>query len=530
MGYAYGIDLGTTHSCIARVNEKYEIDIIKNMEGDDLTPSVVEIISPTEFVVGKTAKRSPKKGSTVVECVKHRMGKKDYDNYRSQGVEITPEKISAEILKKVVKDAEKTVHEKIKNVVISVPWYFGDAERVATIAAGKEAGLNVLCLVSEPAAAAFAYSKRKGADERDKIVMVYDLGGGTFDITIAETSKDYVEIKCGGGDHNLGGKNWNEELAEYAMSEFCRQTGVEKNEIKDNIKFNNALNREVEEAKKDLSLPSKNSTTITLSWNDKEAEIEITKEKFDDITRCHLSKTIEIAKEVLKDAANLKNSKGIPCNKLDEILLVGGSTRMRQIEEALVKEFGIEPVMFEPDLAVAKGAALRAQRFDENPVPIPFPVPIDPQKRINIKEYKDIAKQIGIIDVTTKSYGIETKDKWSGKMILSNIILKNTPIPCQNTRNYSPLYANQPYVEIVIYESDLLELNYDLDGVEKKDIEQTELPLPPNFPADGPIEVTFKIDANRILTATAVELINHTSRVVQINLNRIDKESKQLLR
>jgi len=527
MDYAYGIDLGTTNSCIARVNKKGEIEIIKNMEGDDLTPSVVQMKS-AGFVVGKTAKKAVHAGF-VAEGVKHHMGKEGITYTAESGVKLTPVDISAEILKKVVRDAEKRLDVKIKDVVISVPAYFSNAQITATIDAGKKAGLNVIDTAPEPAAAALAYGEDKDADDRDKTVLVYDLGGGTFDVTLVKRIKDAGDPRTGiitlalDGDHNLGGKNWDEALAEHVMSEFCKQTKVPIDEVKRSAKFGDELNSAVEEAKKDFS--STDSTTINLSYKGKDAELTVTRQKFDDLTRVLLRKTFVLTEKVIEDAKEKAEKQGNKTFDFDEIILVGGSTRMPQIEKAIADKYkGKKIRIADQDLAVAKGAALYAQRRLDNPQP----KPIDPNM-LTDEMRRALAKDLGIWKITSKSYGVEALND-DKVPILSNIIMKSTQIPCSKTDIFGTVRDNQSNAEIIICESDLTELTCILSNVDQKKLKSTILSLPPGLPVHSKIEVTFNIGTNGILTATARELTKGGTCEVQVNLNRLDTDEPTQLR
>ncbi|MDR2719534.1 MAG: Hsp70 family protein [Nitrososphaerota archaeon] len=496
MVYAYGIDLGTTYSCIARANEKGEVEIIKNSEGKDITPSVVEFESAEKVAVGETAKESAIiNPGNVIQYIKRDMGKEGQQR-TYHGTTFTPEEISAFILKKMINDAEAVVREKITDVVITVPAYFGFDERQATINAGKIAGLNVLSIVNEPSAAAIAYSK-KAENKGDKIVLVYDLGGGTFDITVAEIIGDHVEVICTNGNHNLGGKDWDTELADYVITEFCAKTNLTQDDVLSDTEFYNDLMLKVEEAKKILS--TKNTTKITLRLGTAKEQIDVTREKFDELTRGHLLDTINLTKSVIETATTKRSSKGAPCNKFDEIIFVGGSTRMTQVSETIIKEFGKEPVIFEPDLAVAKGAALLAQYIVSDP---------NFNRDTNrVTQTQAGGKTIGgsskFGEVTSKSYGVQTVDYKNPIGKLSNVTMKNTKIPCNDKRVFGTANDNQDNVEVIVYENDSEKKDCELSF--GKEISRALLQLPPRLPEGSPIEVTFSIDESGMLTVTAIE-------------------------
>ena len=486
--YSYGIDLGTTYSCIARADDKGNVEVIKNIEGKNITPSVVEFISPTEIVVGDTAKGDAILApENVVLYIKRSMGKTD-ERREYHGESFTPEQISAFILKKLVSDAEQMTGEKINDVVITVPAYFGFDERQATENAGKIASLNVLGVVNEPTAAAIAYGASSNQKE-DKVILVYDLGGGTFDITVAEIIGEKVTVIATNGNHTLGGKDWDAELLSYFIAQFCEKTGVTEDEIYEDSEIFNELVIKTEDAKKELT--NKTSSSFTLSMGrGKRAKLEVTLDKFNELTRHHLLSTIELTKVVLKEAATKTSSKGNPCDKFDDIIFVGGSTRMKQVKEAMVKEFSVEPQIFEPDEAVARGAALLAQFIASNPEP----------EQGGVAGMKTGApSRFG--EVTSKSYGIETLV--DGKEKLSNVILKNDEIPLSNTQTYYTVQANQRGVNIDVYESNIMERTTEISFGKK--IADGRLELPAGLPDESPLDVTFSLDRNGMLSITAVE-------------------------
>ena len=499
---AYGIDLGTTYSCIAKADAQGNVEVIKNIEGKNITPSVVQFISQTEVVVGETAKgEAILDPDNVAQYIKRFMGKQE-DTFEYHGKVYTPEQISAFILKKLVEDADAATGEKIKDVVITVPAYFGFDERHATENAGKIAGLNVLSIVNEPTAAAIAYGNNK--TKEDKVVLVYDLGGGTFDVTVAEIVGDKVTVICTEGNHTLGGKDWDAELISYFVAQFCEKTGVEEDEIYEDSEVRNELALKAEEAKKNLT--SKPSASFSLSLGrGKRAKLEVTREKFDEITRHHLLSTIELTKTVIKQAATKTSSKGKTCDNFDEIIFVGGSTRMRQVEEVVKKEFGVEPRIFDPDEAIARGAALLAQELKTE------------QKALGALGTKSVKGGLGqarLGEVTSKSYG--ARAIVNGESKLYNFILKNEPIPTTKTDTLGTLVRNQPTMEVAIFESNLMEEVVELsfgnplwerhpNSSLKDDPNIPYLELPPGLPEGAPVEITFSLDLNGLLEITAIE-------------------------
>lgn len=510
----YGIDLGTTYSCIARANDKGEVEIIKNMEGKNITPSVVEFESPTKVIVGETAKESVMiNPENVVQYIKRSMGDTNY-SFTHQGVKFTPEEISAHIIRKLVEDAETATNEKITEVVITVPAYFGFDERQATKNAGIIAGLNVLEVVNEPTAAAIAYGSNKSDDNQSKIVLVYDLGGGTFDITVAEMIGDEVKVICTEGDHNLGGKDWDTDLAAYVISEFCEETEATEDEVTDDPEFFNDLLLKVEDAKKQLS--SKSTAKIALSLGTHKARIEVSLDKFNELTRGRLLNTINLTKSVIETAASKTSSKGVPCNQYDGIIFVGGSTRMLQVKDEIIKEFRVEPVVFEPDEAVAKGAALLAKYIKENPSSSTSSASGTAQLGAGSKKFGE---------VTSKAYGLEALV--NGVTKISNLIMQNNEIPCSNTDIFGTASANQTSANIVIYESNSQDNVCDLSFGKK--VNESDLELPPGLPQDSPIEVTFSIDSSGILFVTAIEKNSGKKIEVQTKTSGLDTDEVKKL-
>ena len=501
-GKVYGIDLGTTYSCIATVpTEGGEAKIIKNAEGTNTTPSVVYFESDSNVVVGDTAKDNvimdPEK---TVSFVKRHIGRNDEFSFEYNGQNLTPEEVSAYILKKLVTDAEAQLGEKIENVVITHPAYFGINEKQATKNAGIIAGLNVVSLIDEPVAAAYSYSC--DSDENNgKTVLVYDLGGGTFDVTLIKIDEKEVKVICTGGDCNLGGYNWDERLIEHLVARFCEATGASEDELFDDPEMRAVLQAKAEKMKKELS--SKEISKTSIKADSGAAKIEVTRDEFNSITADLCERTIMLTNDMIEEAKAKATREGFEFNGFDTILLVGGSTKMDQIREAVYKEFGIEPISYEQDEAVAKGAALygvTVLNTPDEPVwpDIPVGPSVDPQ--IGIIHGK------GITTVTSKSFGIKVSND-AGEEYISNIILKNTPLPADYTKRFRTGYDNQGEALLELYETEVNEERAELMmGVV---IGEATLKLPPNTPKDTPIEVNFKINDQGLLEFTGRELTSN---------------------
>jgi molecular chaperone DnaK (HSP70) len=499
--YYYGIDLGTTYSCIARVDDKGKVEVLKNAEGKNITPSVVEFLSSTDIVVGESAKGdailSP---DNVALYIKRSMGQAD-DSKDFHGQSYTPEQISSLILKKLIRDAEQLTNETINKVCITVPAYFGLNERKATEQAGQIAGLDVLALVNEPTAAAIAYGSQS-SEKQDKVVLVYDLGGGTFDITVAEIVNDTVTVIATNGNHTLGGKDWDAALMTYFINQFCEKTKVTEDELYEDSEVFNELVLKTEDAKKELT--NKPNASFSLSMGKgKRAKLEVSLEKFNELTRHHLLSTIELTKVVLTEAAHKTSSKGKPYDQIDEIILVGGSTRMRQVKDALESEFRIKAHSYEPDEAVARGAALLAKILSTQPEPIPEP------DKTGTDVYQ---KPSPIREVTSKSYGTDVL--YNGKNVISNGILKNDVIPVDNIETYTTLEDNQTAISLDVYESNIME--HIIDPSFGKKIAEGTLELPAGVPKDSPIDVTYTLDRDGLLSLTAIERSTGRKCTVQV--------------
>ena len=394
--YVFGIDLGTTYSCIARIriDGTTKAEVIRNNEGDYMTPSVVSFEGDS-VIVGNAAKTEATLNSdTTVMLVKTLMGKSNFA-IRYNGEDRTPEEISSYILRKLAKDASEQLGVEVKDVVITCPAYFGIAERVATKNAGIIAGLNVLEIISEPIAAALFYGCAKEQDE--KTILVYDLGDETFDVTIMRISSNKIEIICSDGDYDLGGKKWNDILIRYLVDQFIKKTGhdVEFDEyaVQD-------LRLKAEKIKKQLI--SKNQIGYIMEVAGNIEKIFITRDKFDEITSTLLDETLKKTEEVIEVA----RKKGY--GKIDEILLVGGSTRMLQVKKALTEKFSESKIkILEPDKAVVKGAAIHAlniyvnsqKSFAENDFQLDEEVKVNSdEKELNAKDYREdltISPRIG---------------------------------------------------------------------------------------------------------------------------------------
>ena len=463
MAKAIGIDLGTTNSVVS-VMEGGKPVVITNPEGSRLTPSVVGFTKTGERLVGQLAKRQAVSNpDRTIASIKRHMGEKDY-KVSIDGKDYTPPEISAMVLQKLKADAEAYLGETVTQAVITVPAYFNDSQRQATKDAGKIAGLDVLRIVNEPTAASLAYGVDKGGEHT---VLVFDLGGGTFDVSILELSEGMVEVKATSGDTHLGGDDFDHAVMNWMVEEFKKENGIDLSADKMSAQ---RLLEAAEKAKIELS--SMMETPINLPFitadatGPKHLDLKLTRAKFDELTHDLVERTMGPTRQAMSDA-------GLSASDIDKVLLVGGSSRIPAVQEAIKGYFGKEPDRsVNPDECVSIGAAIQAG--------------------IIVGEVKDML----LLDVTPLSLGIETLGGVSTKLIE-----RNTTIPVRKSQVFSTAADNQPSVDIHVLqgEREMAAGNKTLGRFELSDIP----PAPRGVPR---IEVAFDIDANGIVHVSAKDL------------------------
>ncbi|WRE78613.1 molecular chaperone DnaK [Helicobacter pylori] len=496
MGKVIGIDLGTTNSAMA-VYEGNEAKIIANKEGKNTTPSIVAFTDKGEILVGESAKRqavtNPEKTIYSIKRImglmfnedkakeaEKRLPYKIVDRNGACAIEIsgkvyTPQEISAKILMKLKEDAESYLGESVTEAVITVPAYFNDSQRKATKEAGTIAGLNVLRIINEPTSAALAYGLDKKESEK---IMVYDLGGGTFDVTVLETGDNVVEVLATGGDAFLGGDDFDNRVIDFLAAEFKSETGIE---IKNDVMALQRLKEAAENAKKELSSAIETEINLPFITADatgpKHLVKKLTRAKFESLTEDLVEETISKIESVIKDA-------GLTKNEISEVVMVGGSTRIPKVQER-VKAFINKDLnkSVNPDEVVAVGASIQGGVL------------------------KGDVKDVLLLDVTPLSLGIETLGG-----VMTKVIDRGTTIPAKKSQVFSTAEDNQPAVSIMVLQGER-ELARDNKSLGKFDL-QGIAPAPRGVPQ---IEVTFDIDANGILTVSAQDKNTGKSQEIKIS-------------
>lgn len=508
--YVFGIDLGTTYSCISYLKDGHPV-VCQNLEGESTTPSVVRMLPEEETpVVGRTAKdMAVIYPDYTIQFVKSKIGHVESFEYGAEGEKqtTTPVAVSAEILKKLAQDASAYTNTPVKDVVITVPAYFGNNEKDATRQAGIDAGLNVIDIVEEPTAAAFYYGCEKSPE--DEIICIFDLGGGTFDVTAMKMEAGVMTVLTTDGNHDLGGRNWDAEMIAMVEERFREQTGYEE-------EFDSEILQELqlkcETAKRQLTSAPKADIALKIDRKNS-AVISITREEFDARTSFLLATAIDLTRAVF-DRIEERGE------KISKILLVGGSSFMPQVAEAIKAEFNITPELNEPNEAVSKGACIYAawklnkygvgesigngetivndkKETEDGKIEYYLEDKKTGEKRKNVFQLPSGITEVKTI--ATKSFGIKAYVNRVMKIV--NLIKKDTLLPFSTTQTFGTFEADMQNVSIELFQSESYEDHYDEEeGVKVGDSILEGLPA--GLPADSPVDITFTLAENGLIEIT----------------------------
>lgn len=523
MSYVFGIDLGTTYSCISYIDEYGKPVVLKNSDGDHTTPSVIMVESEDNIIVGTEAKRSIEmEPDKTVQFIKRKMGKEN-DTVTLNGTTYHAPEISSMILKKIVNDANEELRqtgvlqagESVKDVVITCPAYFGMNERQATKAAGELAGLNVLNIINEPTAAAISYGV--SGNDKNETVLVYDLGGGTFDITVMSIAGSDISVVCTGGDDQLGGKDWDEALMDYVTERYEEENGEDLSEDPETIA---SLYVDVETWKK--ALTSREKVNISVNGPAGRFREELTREKYEELTTDLLNRT----KNLLDDVLATAEKQGYPISRIDKVLLVGGSSRMPQVAAMIERDYHVTPVLADPDEAVAKGAAIYASNekayndfvageaektgksvaeiMEDNLVT----GEMDKKFALTTGGTAGGALKINITNVLSRTYGLEIQDTDTDRMKIFNMLMINDKLPATRTEIFYTAGNEQNMIAIKIYESRATDGIMEIEG--RTPLTEIEMKFRQRVPAGTPVVMTTALDNSGILHIIAEEQKNHS--------------------
>lgn len=528
----YGIDLGTTYSCVSTIDEYGKAVVLKNSIGQNVTPSVVYYESQDKVIVGETAKDEIDP-TRRVSFIKREIGN---DNFVSKCVyPEDPVVVSSYILKRLVQDANEALMNDIKDVVITCPAYFGTKEKMQTQQAGEIAGLNVLAILQEPTAAAISYGLNL---KEDKSILVYDLGGGTFDVTIIDVSKSTIRTIATGGDSRLGGVDWDKEIIKFFAAQYENETG--ESDILSNPETELGLYILAEKAKKMIT--SKDVYKATVVHEANPVKVELTRETFESITANHLRRTISIMHEVINAGKEKVDGNGNKLwdGKIDEVLLVGGSCRMPQIRTAVDEALNCESRVFDPDEAVAKGAAMFAM-FRKD-----YEIAQEEDAKLPEGERAQRGGLIGgatdntigattIINVLSRSYGIGSV-KWCNneESIISTMIFEQDELPAQKSSTFSTVSEGQTSMKIDVYEcsatrNDLINdsdsgESFTYTGIPAEEgtlLDSANLEFGQSLKKGTPVQVTINVDSQGMMDVTAKEELTGKSIFVNIKINGV---------
>jgi molecular chaperone DnaK len=536
----FGIDLGTTYSVVSYVDEYGKPVVVRNpTSGNETVPSVVYFENADNIVVGAEAKHSavvyPER---VVQRVKREMGRER--RWEFDGRPYTPESISALILKQLAQDAAVQTGTEVRDVVITVPAYFGMLERDATRKAGQIAGLNVIGIVPEPVAAALQYDVADS--DVGRTVLVYDLGGGTFDTTVIRVAADRIEVVCTDGDQELGGVDWDDRLVSYLLSEFTDRAAPSEDPT-DDAQFMQDLRERAEEVKRHLSAVT--SRSVPVRFAGASAIIEVTREIFERITEDLLANTLRYTERTLeKFGAKLGDDE--PARRIDEVLLVGGSSKMPAVAAALTERWGWVPRLHDPDFAVAKGAA----RFALSRAVWQWDGPGGNEAALTAEERRErvavLAQRTGvdeaalaklaakeITNVLPKAFGVRLvdttvpswKDDPDGASYVEHLVHADETLPSgPRVLDAQTVLADQREIEVKIYEQAGSSESRELSANKLVDHDKGVIKLPPGLPAESPILLTMTVDTEGLLVATAVEPTSGENLTIQVRVGVLSEQ------
>jgi len=531
MNKVFGIDLGTTYSCIAQVDEYGRPSVIPGtLSGVLTTPSVVLFDSPTVVVVGVQAKRQVRiRPDDVAMLVKRHMGQADW-RFHAQGQEYSASAIASQILKCLAADAAQATGTPVTDVVITVPAYFGDEERKATKLAGELAGLNVVDIINEPTAAAFCYGFAQD-DHTNATVLVYDLGGGTFDTTIIDLADKRISVVATNGDHQLGGADWDDLLATHLSHKFAEACPDAGDPLDDSYGAQDLLTT-AEEVKQALS--TRESVEALVIYGGDRASITVTRAEFEEITSALLERTIELTQKVLASA----EEKGV--RDIDKVLLVGGMSKIPAVTRRLAEAFGFSPELSDPDLAVAKGAALYGQKKELEDYVISDLVAhgkLDKGQGIIAATPADLSEAVAktaikygltttavddlvtseVSNVTSRGFGVVIKDSHTLDDYVDFLAHANDTLPIERAAQYVTIEDNQPAVLIrVVEQGTVTESTRPADN--KVAIEGEIDGIPSGYPRGTAVEVHFDMGRDQTIEVTARHAAVATPLVLRIDV------------